>query len=65
MYWTLKVSDMEEYILVDSQRKFVEVYHRDDDVWTSRVYKPNDVIYLKSIGLEITFAEIYDKTSLE
>ena len=56
---------MEEYILVGSQRKVVEVYHRDGDVWTSRVYKPNDVVYLKSIDLEIPFAEIYDKTSLE
>ncbi len=61
----LEHSTMEEYILIGSQRKFVEVYHRDGDIWTSRVYKPNDVIYLKSIGLEITFAEIYDKTSLE
>lgn len=46
-------------------RKSVEVYHRDSDIWTSRVYKPDNVVYLKSIGLEITFAEIYDKTSLE
>jgi Uma2 family endonuclease len=61
----LEHSTMEEYILVGSQRKFVEVYHRDGDIWTSRVYKPNDVIYLKSIDLEITFMEIYDKTSLE
>jgi Uma2 family endonuclease len=56
---------MEEYILIGSQRKFVEVYHRDNNIWTSRVYKSTDTIYLKSIRLEITFVEIYDKTSLE
>lgn len=60
-----EIPTMEEYILVDSQKKFVQVYHRDDEIWTSRVYRPDNIVYLKSIGLEITFAEIYDKTSLE
>jgi hypothetical protein len=55
----------EEYVLIDSQRKKVEVCHRDGDTWISRTYKPGSVIHLQCIDLEIPLTEIYEKTSLE
>ena len=55
---------IEEYMLVGSQKKLVEVYHRDADTWISRIYKPNSIIHLKSIDVSIPFEDIYEKTSL-
>ena len=55
---------IEEYILVGSQKKMVEVYHRDGDTWVSRRYKPDSIIQLSSIDASISFEDIYEKTSL-
>jgi Uma2 family endonuclease len=60
----LDYPSIEEYILVGSQKKLVEVYHRDGDTWVSRRYKPDSVIQLKSIDVTISFEDIYEKTSL-
>jgi Uma2 family endonuclease len=61
----LEYPSIEEYVLIDSQRKFAEVYHRDSDTWTSRIYKPGSVMHLQCIDLEIPLDELYEKTSLE
>ncbi len=55
---------LEEYILITSQKKMVEVYHRDEAIWVSRIYKPNSMIALTSIPVSIPFEDIYEKTSL-
>ena len=60
----LDYSSIEEYILVGSQKKMVEVYYRDEDTWVSRIYRPNSIIHLKSIDVSIPFEDIYEKSSL-
>jgi Uma2 family endonuclease len=60
----LDYSSIEEYILVGSQKKLVEVYHRDGDTWISRRYKPDSLIHLRSVDVSIPFEDIYEKTSL-
>ncbi|MBA2681595.1 MAG: Uma2 family endonuclease [Ktedonobacteraceae bacterium] len=55
---------IEEYILVGSQKKMVEVYRRDGDTWVSRRYKSDSIIQLSSIDVSISFEDIYEKTSL-
>jgi Uma2 family endonuclease len=60
----LDYPSIEEYILVGSQKKMVEVYHRDGDAWVSRRYKPDNIIQLRSIDVSISFEDIYEKTSL-
>jgi Uma2 family endonuclease len=55
---------IEEYILVGSQKKLVEVYHRDGNTGVSRRYKPDSMVQLKSIAVSISFEDIYEKTSL-
>jgi len=62
-YW--EYPSIEEYVLIDSERKFAEVYHRDSDTWTSRIYKTGNVMHLQCIDLEIPLDEVYEKTSLE
>ena len=61
----LECSTLEEYILIGSQRKSVEIYHREEDSWRLCIYKPGSTIHLKSVNLEIAFDDIYEKTSLE
>ncbi|MBV9259203.1 MAG: Uma2 family endonuclease [Ktedonobacteraceae bacterium] len=60
----LDYPSIEEYILIASQKKIVEVYHRDEDTWVSRIYKPGSIIHLKSINVSVPFEDIYEKTSL-
>jgi Uma2 family endonuclease len=61
----LDYPSIEEYILIDSQRKKVEVYYRNGDSWASQIYKPNSVIHLQCVDLDIPFNDLYEKTSLE
>jgi hypothetical protein len=51
--------------MIGSQKKSVEVYHREEDSWRLRIYKPGSTIYLQSIDVEIAFDDLYEKTSLE
>jgi Uma2 family endonuclease len=60
----LDAPSLEEYVLVGSQKKMVEVYRRDGDTWVSRRYKPNTLIHLQSVDVSIPFEDIYEKTSL-
>lgn len=60
----LECPSLEEYILVDSKKKFVEVYHKDKNRWTSAISQSDDVILLQSIDLEISIEDIYAKTSI-
>jgi Uma2 family endonuclease len=60
----LEYPSIEEYILVGSQKKMVEVYHRDGETWVSRRYTQDRPIQLSSINLSISFEDIYEKTSL-
>lgn len=60
----LDYPSVEEYMLVGSQKKWIEVYYRAEDTWVSRIYKPNSSIHLKCIDVTIPFMDIYEKTSL-
>jgi Uma2 family endonuclease len=60
----LAYPSVEEYLLVGSQRKSIEVYYRDSDMWASRLYRSGSIIHLKSVNVFIPFDEVYEKTSL-
>jgi Uma2 family endonuclease len=60
MYQTLP--SLQEYVLVSSRYQFVEIYRRQaDDTWTYQTYRPEQLIKLESLGLELTFEEIYER----
>lgn len=59
-YQTL--ASLEEYVLVSSLYQFVEIYRRQSDgTWSYQAYRPEQVIELKCLDMQITFAEIYDR----
>jgi Uma2 family endonuclease len=60
-YWSLDT--FEEYVLVDQYRARVEYFRRvSEKLWELLVFtQPNDILTLKSIGIELSLAQIYYK----
>ena len=59
---------VQEYVLVASERRSVEVYRRPqtqgDQTWTGQVYAPGDLIVLNSGAIQIAFDDLYADTTL-
>ncbi|MEO1718662.1 MAG: Uma2 family endonuclease [Pseudomonadota bacterium] len=53
-----QIETLEEYVLVDQSVRRVEVYRRAND-WMREAFSPPDLIDLNSIGVSMTFDEIY------
>lgn len=49
----------QEYVLVETQRRSVEVRTRDDDTWTTVVYGPEGDVTLRSLDLAIPIEAFY------
>jgi Uma2 family endonuclease len=50
---------LREYVLVETQRRGVEVRTRDDDRWTTKIYGPDGDVTLHSVDLAISIAAFY------
>jgi len=56
---------MQEYVLVSTRRREVEVYRRKSDhEWTNTVYTAEETVQFMSIGLSIPMSEIYIDTDI-
>jgi Uma2 family endonuclease len=57
---------LKEYVLVSTEKVQVEVYRRNNQTeWTHLVLQSkSDVLQLQSIGVEMSIAEIYERTNL-
>jgi Uma2 family endonuclease len=59
-----KISTLEEYVLVDSERAHVEIFRRDGNTWNAEMSHSLDkVLELQSIGLKIPVQRLYSKVS--
>jgi Uma2 family endonuclease len=56
---------LQAYMLIDSERKHVQVYHRENGQWSLRDYTAGSTVYLEGIGVSIPFDALYRKTLLE
>lgn len=54
---------LEEYLVVDSRKRWARVYRRQGDLWTIPSLPP-DAVSLESVGLSVSLSEIYSSTSL-
>ncbi len=51
---------LQEYVLVSSRFQFVEIYRRQsDESWSYHTYRPDALIELQSLDIQLTFADIY------
>ena len=56
---------LEDYILIDSLSKSIEVYHREGEKWVISMFGPGDDMEIPSLDLRIPLEEIYAKTSVK
>ncbi len=58
----LQIPSFQEYILIDQDRFFVQVYSKiNDGQWTMNIYdKINQVIHLQSIAIVIEMNDLYE-----
>jgi Uma2 family endonuclease len=55
---------LEDYILIDSRCKAVEVFHREGKKWVLSTFGPGDAVEIPSLDLQIPIDEIYEKTRI-
>src|SRR5437667_1712880 len=58
-----ELPSVEDYVLVSSERKAVEVHHRDreQNYWITRIYSPGDTVSIESLNAEFLMDEIYER----
>lgn len=55
-----QIESLEEYVLISQESQRVECRRRNAaNIWESVVYESEDYVALKSIGLELSMAELY------
>lgn len=59
-----RLASLEEYVLVDQNRAWVEVFRRTAGGWTQDIYETGEVVSLASVGLEVPMAELYADTGI-
>lgn len=60
-----KCSSIQEYVLVDTQRRAVYLYRRKkENLWMLHLFGPDDIVELESVGGSFSVADIYEQTIL-
>lgn len=54
-----KLPSVQEYMLIGSEYKAIEVRHREGNFWRTYHYREGDVVELKSIGVRFSFDALY------
>ncbi len=54
-----RLASLEEYLMVAQDVRRVEVYRRESG-WDLEVYKTDGDFNLRSVGLDLTIAEVYE-----
>lgn len=55
-----KLPSLQEYVLVDQERQWIEVYRRDDNGWLHQTATAGECIDLQSVNLTLAAADIYE-----
>jgi hypothetical protein len=51
-------------MIISTAYQEVEIFRRQGDVWTDRWFGPGQEIELATVGLRISFADLYDLTEV-
>jgi Uma2 family endonuclease len=57
-------STIQDYLLIDSQNIFVEVYHREKSRWILSRYTQQEEVEIESLGVRFLVSDAYKRTSL-
>jgi Uma2 family endonuclease len=55
---------VQEFGFIGTRRQVVEVHHRTEVGWLVDLYGPDDVLVLRSIGVEVPVAALYRRTDV-
>ena len=53
-----------EYVLIDQEQKWVEVYRRRGDYWTQEIAQQEETVHLESLELSLPLSEIYEDVEI-
>lgn len=59
-----QLESLEEYVLVDQERQWVEVFRRNAAGWMQEIAGAGESITLASLGLTLALAEIYEDSGV-
>jgi Uma2 family endonuclease len=59
-----RLPSLNEYVLIDQNKAWVEVFRRTPTGWMQEVYQAGDVIHLASADLALPMAELYADTGI-
>lgn len=59
-----QLESLEEYVLIDQERQWVEVFRRPPAGWAQEVAGPGEAITLASLGLTLALADIYEDSGV-
>jgi Uma2 family endonuclease len=53
-----------EYVLIDQNKAWVEVFRRTPAGWTQDIYEAGEVVQLASVELDVSMAELYEDSGI-
>ncbi len=56
---------VQEYMLIGSEYKAIEVHRREGNFWRQYYYRAGDLVELASIGVSFPFDDVYRRINLE
>jgi Uma2 family endonuclease len=60
-----RLDSLQEYVLIDQGRRWVEVYRRMAGGWSQDIYSGEEVVALASVGLMLPMGELYADSGVE
>ena len=55
---------LQEYVLIGSEYRTIEVHRREGDFWRQYLYGEGDLVELKSLGIHFSFDDVYRRIPL-
>ncbi len=59
-----QIDSLVEYVLIDQEKRAVEIHRRTPQGWERDILETGDVCALASVGLELTFDQIYEDSGV-
>ena len=60
-----RLANLTEYVLIDQNRAWVEVFRRTPAGWTQDIYEVGESVRLESVNLTVEMAELYADSGIE
>jgi Uma2 family endonuclease len=59
------ISTVQEILFIDTQVMRVQLYRRETNYWTMHNFTHDDAVELTSLGVQLSVAELYEKTTFD